>query len=79
MKTMDSHSHTPWFTIFFGFIGSLLANINNYGVFDNFYIKAFIGGILGVVGGFVVKFLVKFFFPKFYKYVNDRTDKICNE
>lgn len=79
MKTMDSHSHTPWFTIFFGFMGSLIMNINNYGVFDNFYFKAFIGGILGVVGGFLVKFLVKYFFPNFYKYVNDRSDKICNE
>lgn len=76
---MDNHSHFPWFTVVFSFLGSLITTVSSSGVLGNFYLKAFVGGMLGVVGGLIIKFVIKYFFPNFYRYVNDKSNKVCDE
>lgn len=76
---MDNHGHFPWFTVGFGFFGSLVSTFSSSGALSNFYLKAFVGGMLGVLGGFILKFVIKYFFPRFYRYVNDKSNNVCDE
>ena len=76
---MEHNSHFPWFTVFFSFLGSLITTVSSSDVWGNFYLKAFVGGMLGVVGGLIIKFIIKSCFPKFYRFVNDKSNKVCDE